>query len=209
MFSWLKPVVNLDLRISGTSCTDWDVLWRMYETARAESISAQQMMQQVIYWTMTAASLFIAAVTLLRGLNDLGLDSYIVQLTMWAVSLCIGLLGGTQYVSELGRMMRAGSFARSIERAWLESRCVDAKEDQLWETYLAQRDNRLRGAGVVSALATILALGIAQSVPFLVYSDHGPLAGPIWMLFPGAGVVVVLGAAVGQFVHYAGRYPSR
>jgi len=209
LLDWLRPKVSLDVHMPALERDDWDALWRMYETARAESISAQQMMQQVIYWTMTAGTLLVAAVSFLRGVDELSVPKWVVPIVAWGAIFLVGWLGGTQYISEAGRMMRAGCFARKIENKLLARTGSSIEASLLWETYLAAPGNRLLAAFRISGVASILFLAMAQAVPFMVFDDHGPLGKCKWLLFPAVGIPVILVSVYLQYRHYKSQFPAR
>ena len=209
LLDWLKPNVTVDVHVPALERDDWDVLWRMYETARAESISSQQMMQQVIYWTMTAGTLLIAAVGFLRGVVELSVEEWVIQIVSWGFIFLVGLLGGTQYISEAGRMMRAGYFVRKIEDKLLAKPGFSLDASFLWETHLTTSGNRLLAAYRISGVATILVLAMAQTVPFMVYDDRGPLEPWLWLLFPIIGIPVILGSVFWQYKHYKAQFPAK
>ncbi|MFA5844167.1 MAG: hypothetical protein WC971_04970 [Coriobacteriia bacterium] len=186
---------------------DNTALWQMYSTARAESLSAQQMMHSVIYWSMTAASVLIAAVTFLRQAPELTLLPWAVALVSWLTFFVVGMLGGTQYISEAGRMMRAGYYARLVETELALRGAETPPAVEMWEHYLTRKGNRLLAAYRVSGAAVVLALAAAQMVPFVVYMDHGPLDPGWWMLFPIIGTLVVFLSVALQYRVYNRRFP--
>jgi hypothetical protein len=183
-------------------------LWQMYETVRNESISAQQMLHSVIYWSMTAGSVLIAAVAFLRQAPWLAFDPWIVQVFMWFVMFMVGLLAGTQYISEAGRMMRAGFYAQLVEEELHRLGAGTPASLNMWETYLKNPQNRLLVAYRLSGFAAILVLAGAQLVPFLFYKDHGRL-GWWWLAFPIGGAVLIFIAVVWQYRLYKSRFPYK
>jgi len=186
---------------------DTTALWQMYETARTESVSAQQMMHSVIYWSMTAASVLIAAVTFLRQVPELTLLPWATALVSWLTFFVVGMLGGTQYISEAGRMMRAGYYARLVEGELTLRGAEMPPAIEMWEHYLTHKGNRLLGGYRVSGAAVVVALATAQLVPFVVFTDHGPLDPGWWMLFPGVGTLMVVLSVVLQYRIYKQRFP--
>jgi hypothetical protein len=184
-------------------------LWQMYATVRSESISAQQMLHSVIYWSMTAGSVLIAAVAFLRQATWLAIDPWVVQVFAWFTFFMVGLLGGTQYISEAGRMMRAGFYAQLVEQELQKLGAGAPSSLEMWETYLKKPQNRLMAAYRISGFAAILALAGAQVVPFVVYQDHGFLDPWRWTALPAGGAALIFLSVYLQYKYYKKHFPPK
>lgn len=196
------PAVYVDLTAPGEADAG---PWRIYASVRDESIAAQQMMQAMVSWAMVAASAVIAGMGFMM--------QYVkapnrVQLLGWSIIALIGFLGASEYMTQTGRMMRAGWFARRLEQL-LSVANVPLPAEAMWETFLTERGHRLVPGYWLTALATIGLLAAAQFVPFLVYAPADRMLGGSWWALPAAGAAVVFLSAVIQYLIYRHRFPPR
>lgn len=163
----------------------------MWQTARDESIAAQQMMQTVASWSMAALAAVVAAISFLATTS---LSADWVRLVGWAAIFFLGALGGTQYMQEAKRMLRAGRFAFETEKLAASKGWSQLPEKYLWEHHL--QGLRFIVNYDVTAAAAILALLVAQAVPFLIYPAAALYIGPFgfwpyWVPILGAAFLLV------------------
>lgn len=177
-----------------------ELLWRMWETARKESIAAQQMMQTSISWSLAAITALVLAISFL---SDTDLAPGLIRLVGWFAILFLGALSGSQYLMEAKRMVRAGRFAFELEK---RARLKDFKrldEACFWEHHL--KDLRLLLNYKTTAAAAILALFIAQAAPFLIYPTERLYLGRFsffpWIL-PIAGAFCLMVFYVLDYTHF-------
>lgn len=167
--------------------TQSELLWRMWETARNESIAAQQMMQSSISWSMAALAALVAAISFL-SLTTVPLD--LASLVAWLAILFVGVLSGNYYLMEAKRMMRAGRFALELEKQARLRGLARLEEGYLWEHHLKKL--RYLHNYKITAVATMFAMILAQAVPFLIFQTErlqlGSLSFSPWILPVGGGL---------------------
>lgn len=197
-------------------------LWQMYSTARAESIAAQQMMESVISWGMAAAAALVAGMGFLIQLtpnqpspNIIKIDHDYIQLIGWFFITFVGMIESSEYMTQTGRMLRAGYFARQIEKKLI--RMIGRfPDDMAWETFLSRKDRRLFPGYWITGGGTIMLLTCAQFAPFLLYPS-GQRADIFsqkgwefpWWEFPVIGTIFVILMCVIQFSVYRSRFPTK
>ncbi len=179
-------------------------LWHMHSTARTESIAAQQIMEAVIGWIMVVAAVLVACMGfLVQNVKE----PLKVQLIGWFFIGFLGLLGASEYMTQIGRMLRAGYFARQLEkRAAGTPGALPAEEN--WETFLSLPGGRLFFGYRMTAAATIALLAGAQFVPFLIVPPANRVLAGWWWILPTCGSFVVILATVVQFLVYHRRFPT-
>jgi hypothetical protein len=169
-------------------------LWIIYQSVRDESISAQQTMQQVINWSIASGSAIIALLAfLVKETNYI----YIALIGGWLVIGLFGLLGISQYAGEVGRMLRAGYYARLLEAFYWNTNNQSIPLSLMWETFLSidtPPRRRLNKSYRLSGASAMLGLILFQFAPFVLVYDK--LKGSLcltWLFLPliGSGLSVL------------------
>ena len=176
-------------------------LWIIYQSVREESISAQQTMQQVINWSIASGSAIIALLAfLVRETNHI----YIALIGGWLAIWLFGLLGISQYAGEVGRMLRAGYYARLLEAFYWNRNNQSIPLSLMWETFLSIDSpprRRLNRSYLLSGTGALLGLILFQFAPFVLAYDKldGSLCW-IWLSLPlvGSGLSVFFASWQGQ-----------
>jgi hypothetical protein len=200
-----KPSPCIDVTLFTGPRLDTEILWESYRTARNESIAAQQSMQRVISWSMTVGTLTLAA---LGFLKSQGTSSSFSTLFGWAATCALGLLAGSQYLGEVGRMLRAGFYARQIERIiWVRIPQGVPKEcsaNLMWEGFLTQSERRLHKTYNPAILAALLAVSAIQFVPFFMFGVTSYL-----YFIPVVGFLATARLFLGIGKDYKERFPPK
>lgn len=187
-------------------------LWQMYSTARAESLAAQQMMESVISWGMAAAAGLIAGMGFLTQttINKSNIGDDYIQLIAWFFISFVGMIEASEYMTQTGRLLRAGYFARQIEKK-LITMIGNLPDEMAWETFLSRKDRRLFPGYSFTGGGTILLLAGAQFAPFLLYpSDQRmDLFSEEWWEFPVVGTIGIILMCLIQFYNYQLKFPTK
>lgn len=197
-----------------SSCTDSDIqaaLWQMYSTVRQESLSAQQMMESVISWGMAAAAALIAGMAFLTQPTFNGkIDDNVIQLICWFFVSFVGMIEASEYMTQTGRMLRAGYFARQLERKIIKM-IGRFPPDMAWEIFLSNKKRRLFPGYYFTGGGTILLLAGAQFAPFLLYPEDKRLNifSQQWWEFPVVGTISIILMCLVQFSIYQRRFPTK
>lgn len=197
-----SPYVESDLQAA---------LWQMYSTARQESLSAQQMMESVISWGMAAAAALIAGMAFLTQPTFNGkIDDNVIQLICWFFVSFVGMIEASEYMTQTGRMLRAGYFARQIERKIVKM-IGRFPSDMAWEIFLSNKKRRLFPGYYFTGGGTILLLAGAQFAPFLLYPEDKRLSifSQKWWEFPVVGTISIVLMCLVQFSIYQRRFPTK
>ena len=182
-------------------------IWQMYNTARAESIAAQQMMESVISWSMVAAGALVAGIGII--MQYLPRDPIRIQLIGWFFIGSIGMIGASEYMAQVWRMLRAGYFARQIEKRVLDTLGDALPPDLAWETFLSRRKGRLfLGYGFTGG-STIILLITSQFMPFLLYHLNQRVLMQYWWTLLVVGTIAIFSMCFIQFFVYKNRFPTR
>ena len=179
-----------------------NMLWESYRTSREESMVAQQSIQRVVSWSMAVGAAIITGLTFLKSLNHP--SPLLMAIVGWLVIAILGLLSATQYLGEVGRMLRAGYYARQIERILCHQMELDECSSRLmWEGFLSQRGRRLHRSYRFGALASFGGVIISQVAPFLIFDSP-------WYLSTMAFIAAIasLGLAYSIGDNYMKRFPS-
>ena len=147
-----------------------NLLWESYRTSREESMVAQQSMQRVVSWSMAVGAAIITGLTFLKSLNHP--SPLLMAVVGWFVIAVLGLLSATQYLGEVGRMLRAGYYARQIERILCQQMELDECSPRLmWEGFLSQKGRRLHRSYGLGAVASFGGVITSQVIPFLIFDS--------------------------------------
>jgi hypothetical protein len=186
-------------------------LWQMYSTARAESISAQEMMESVINWGMTASAALIAGMGFLtQNSSSMQISSSRIQFIGWFFISFVALIEASEYMTQTGKMLRAGYFARQIEKKIIKMLGI-FPADMAWETFLSRKDRRLFPGYYFTGGGTILLLAGAQFAPFLFYPAEKRLSifSQPWWELPVVGTISIFLMCLVQFSIYQRRFPTK
>lgn len=136
-------------------------------------------------------------------------DDYI-QLIAWFFISFVGMIGASEYMTQTGRMLRAGYFARQIERK-LIAMIGNLPDEMAWETFLSRRDRRLFPGYYFTGGGTILLLAGAQFAPFLLYppDQRMSLFSEEWWEFPIVGTIGIILMCLIQFHCYQRNFPTK
>jgi hypothetical protein len=141
-----------------------DYLWNMYNTARLESITSRQLMQNTINWSITSATLVVSLIAFITDKN-IFVDKVLITYFEWIITVALGVLGSSQYVGEFGRMLRSGHYSRKLE----ESNMQEFINYSLpWEMHLS--NNRLKASYIYSSISAAFGMIATQFVPFFIYT---------------------------------------
>lgn len=151
-----------------------DLLWESYRTSRAESVAAQQSMQRVVGWSMTVGTVIIAGLGFSKTqMSSTSMSSLLAPIMGWAVIAALDLLAVSQYLGELGRMLRAGYYARQLERIiWRQMGPKDLYSSKfLWEGFLTLKKRRLHWTYRLAMPAPFGVLIMTQVAPFVIFKS--------------------------------------
>ncbi|MCI5156968.1 MAG: hypothetical protein D3906_00745 [Candidatus Electrothrix sp. AUS1_2] len=168
------------------------------------------MMESVINWGIAAAAGLIAGMGFLTqyttNKSKTG-DDYI-QLIAWFFISFVGMIGASEYMTQTGRMLRAGYFARQIEKK-LITIISNLPDEMAWETFLYRKDRRLFPGYYFTGGGTILLLAGAQFAPFLLSDKRMSLFSQQWWEFPVVGTIGTILMCLAQFHCYQRKFPTK
>jgi hypothetical protein len=181
-----------------------DLLWESYRTSRAESMTAQQAMQRVVGWSVTAGGIIISALGFLKNQHGQQMPPAAMAFVGWLVIAALGMVSASQYLGEVGRMLRAGYYARQIERIiWQQRGPRGYRANLMWEGFLTQKKRRLLWTYNLGLSASVAGLIVSQVAPFWIFNSAW-----YYFLFPAVGALgsLILAFLAGRT--YTKRFPS-
>jgi hypothetical protein len=171
-------------------------LWQMYSTARAESLAA--LIAGMGFLTQT-------------NIGNAKIDHDYIQLIGWFFICFVALIESSEYMTQTGRMLRAGYFSRQIERRLIKI-IGNFSDDMAWEIFLSRKKRRLFPGYYITGGGTILLLAGAQFSPFLLYPPDQRLNifsqySQHWSELPTVGTIGIVLLCLVQFYIYQNRFP--